>query len=154
DDYEFFRVTVDAQTNVVTFAPVPEDSAAWVHERLNASANEFTVAGLNPVAWETPHYTASALDYAIFATNFPLTIQRVLYSDAAGHSAGQFFPYTIETDVYGQRIIPENLGNVSPVGSLLYPPRLPSDIIRAARKNLVIRDGWASAFFHPYLDLA
>jgi len=31
---------------------------------------------------------------------------------------------------------------------------LPADLIRAARKNRVIRDGWASAFFHPYLDLS
>jgi uncharacterized protein YdaL len=98
DDYEFFRVTVDTQTNVVDFAPVPEDSATWAQGRLNAALTEFSLAGLNPVAWETPHYTASETDYRIFATNFPLSIQRVLYSDSAGRSIcasafrGQCFP--------------------------------------------------------------
>jgi hypothetical protein len=154
DDYEFFRVTLDAQTNIATYAAVPEDSTTWVQSRLTAGLREFTLNGLNPVAWEAPHYAASALDYRIFATNFPLTIQRVLYFDASGHNAGQFFPYTIERDVYGQKLLPENLGNVDPYGWHNYGPRLPADLIRAARKNRVLRDGWASCFFHPYLDVS
>lgn len=154
DDYEFFRVTYDAQTNLVDYMPVAEDSRPWVLGRIRAGLREFQHARLTPVAWETPHYAASALDYGVFAENFPLTIQRVLYFDSGGHTAGQFFPYTIERDVYGQKIIPENLGNVDPEQWHQYPPRLPQDLIRAARRNLVIRDGWASGFFHPYLDLA
>jgi hypothetical protein len=31
---------------------------------------------------------------------------------------------------------------------------LPADILRTARKNRVLRDAWASAFFHPYLDIS
>ena len=34
DDYEFFRVTYDAQTNLVDYMPVPEDSRPWVQNRL------------------------------------------------------------------------------------------------------------------------
>ena len=154
DDYEFFRVALDAQTNIVTYTPVAEDTVNWAQSRLTAGLHEFSLNGLNPVAWEPPHYAASALDYRIFATNFPLTIQRVLYFDQAGHSAGQFFPYPIERDVYGQKVLPENLGNVDPYGWYNYAPRLPADLIRAARKNRVLRDGWASCFFHPYLDVS
>jgi uncharacterized protein YdaL len=154
DDYEFFRVTYDAQTNLVDYMPVPEDSRQWVLGRIRAGLREFQQARLTPVAWETPHYAASALDYVVFAENFPLTIQRVLYFDSAGRAAGQFFPYVIERDVYGQKIIPENLGNVDPEQWYHYPPRFPEDLVRAARKNRVVRDGWASGFFHPYLDLA
>ncbi len=153
DDYEFFRVTYDAQTNLVDFMPLPEDSRQWAQGRIRAGLHQFEQARLTPVAWETPHYGASALDYLVFAETFPLTIQRALYFDAAGHVAGQFFPYVIERDVYGQKIMPENLGNVDPEQWSLYPPRLPQDLIRAARKNRVVRDGWASGFFHPYLDL-
>ncbi|HEV8291713.1 MAG TPA: DUF2334 domain-containing protein, partial [Tepidisphaeraceae bacterium] len=97
DDYEFFRVTIDEHTNIVTYTPVPEDSANWARARLEAALREFQLAHLNAVAWETPHYAASATDYSVFASTFPLTMQRVLYFDSAGHSAGQFFPYTIET---------------------------------------------------------
>jgi uncharacterized protein YdaL len=154
DDYEFFRVTYDAQTNLVDYAPVPEDSPQWAQARIRAGLQQFQHARLTPVAWETPHYAASAVDYSVFADNFSLTIQRALYFDASGHVAGQFFPYVIERDVYGQKIIPENLGNVDPASWYFYPARLPEDLIRAARRNRVVRDGWASAFFHPYLDLA
>lgn len=154
DDYEFFRVTIDAQTNIVTYSPVPEDAVLWVQARLSAGLQEFNSSGLNAVAFEAPHYAASALDYRVFATNFPLTIHRVLYTDMAGHIAGQFFPYTIERDAHGQKVLPENLGNVDPYGWNAYPARFPADMLRAARKNRVLRDGWASGFFHPYLDLS
>src|ERR1043166_1190121 len=154
DDYEFFRVVLDAQTNIVTYTPVPQDSTNWVQARLTAALQEFNAVGLTAVAWETPHYAASPLDYGVFASNFPLAHQRVLYADNTGHYAGQFFPYPIERDLYGQKLLPENLGNVDPYGSSQSAPRLPADLLRTARKNLVLRDGWAGAFFHPYLDLS
>jgi hypothetical protein len=147
DDYEFFRVVFDENTNVVTYAPVPEDSAEWARARLTNALHELQSAELAAVGWETPHYAASPVDYAVFASMFSLTVQRVLYFSANGRSAGQFFPYVIERDVYGQKVIPENLGNVEP------NRRSAADIVRAARKNRVVRDGWANAFFHPYLSL-
>lgn len=152
DDYEFFRVVLDGQNNVSFYGPVPEDSMAWAQERVTAAMREFNSAGLIPLGWVTPHYAASSTDYQVFATNFSRTYQRVLYSDSAGGYSGQFFPYPIIRDTYGQNVIPENLGHIDPVGWRQYPKRLPADIIRAARKNLVVRDGWASTFFHPFLD--
>jgi hypothetical protein len=35
-----------------------------------------------------------------------------------------------------------------------YGAWLPADILRAARANLAVRDGWASSYFHPFLDIA
>lgn len=154
DDYEFFRVIYDAQTNVVHYAPVPEDSAQWAQARVRAGLQEFDEVRLNPVGWVPPHYAASATDYRVFATNFSHTIQRVLYFGASGHIAGQFFPYVIHRDIYGQKVMPENLGNVELEPWYTYPARFPQDLIRAARKNRVVRDAWASAFFHPYLDVS
>jgi uncharacterized protein YdaL len=153
DDYEFFRVTTDAAGDVVDFYPVVEDSSAWAQGRIEAGLAEFRLAGLTPVGWETPHYTASALDYSVFARMFSLTMQRVLYFDAQGRSAGQFFPYPIERDVYGQKIMPENLGNIDTNSWNGYPARLPEDLLRAARKNRVLRDTWAGAYFHPWVGL-
>jgi len=175
DDYEFFRVTLDAQGDVAEYHPVPEDSHKWAQSRVHAARRELKRAGFSAAAWETPHYAASATDSIVFGANFPLTIQRVLYFDGAGHLmgkpghgphkrgmfdsgsrlAGQFFPYVIEQDIYGQKIVPENLGNVDPtVNSSGTPTRLPADMIRIARKNKVVRDGWASGFFHPFLEPA
>jgi len=169
DDYEFFRVTVDERNNTVDYMPVPEDSRYWVQNRIRNALRQLRYCGLTPIAWQTPHYAASALDYMVFADYFPLTIQRVLYFDSdegvigdngsnrrmldsASHSAGQFFPYPIQRDFYGQKIAPENLGNIELVPFGGSPTRLPGDLIRVARKNRVVRDGWASAFFHPFLD--
>jgi uncharacterized protein YdaL len=72
--------------------------------------------------------------------------------------AGQFFPFVVLRDVYGQKILPENLGNIEPVAwpdPVIgpYPKRLPEDVIRAASKNLGLRDAWASFYFHPFLDI-
>lgn len=64
------------------------------------------------------------------------------------HFGGEFFPYVINGDVYGQKVIPENLGCVLPPTT-----RLPADIIRAAKCNLVVRDAFASFFYHPPLGV-
>lgn len=66
--------------------------------------------------------------------------------------SGQMFPYEIYGDVHGQRIIPENLGNSQPfVNAHVVSPRTKEDIIRDAKRNLVLRDAWASFFYHPFL---
>lgn len=66
---------------------------------------------------------------------------------------GQFFPYVIEHDVYGQRVIPENLGNIEPPEFALGPQyvRVVPDLLAAADANLVNRCAFASFFYHPYL---
>jgi len=47
--------------------------------------------------------------------------------------------------------VPENLGNVIETGYNNNAPRTPADIVESARRNLVVRDGVASFFYHPYL---
>jgi hypothetical protein len=56
-------------------------------------------------------------------------------------------------DVYGTRVLPENLGNIRPAQFHMSPPRLPADIVNAAEKNLVVRDGVAGFYFHCVYDL-
>jgi hypothetical protein len=52
------------------------------------------------------------------------------------------------------KLTPENLGNIEPTIFRQYPTRLPSDIIWAVEKNLVVRDGVASFYFHPFFELS
>jgi uncharacterized protein YdaL len=172
DDYEFLRVTLDGNGRIAEYQPVAEDSYQWARSRVNGALRELSRAGFRAAAWATPHYAASPVDYQVFGTRFPLTIQRVLYFEETGNVSGkggwnkriaprttsrmvsQFFPYVIRRDIYGQRIIPENLGNVSMAIVNDSQGRSPADMIRIAGKNKVIRDGWASGFFHPYLEVA
>jgi hypothetical protein len=56
-------------------------------------------------------------------------------------------------DVYGSKVLPENLGAIAPSTWHSYKARRPQDLVRAARANLVVRDGFAAFYFHPFLDL-
>ncbi len=66
----------------------------------------------------------------------------------------QFFPYELYADIYGQRVIPENLGTlIARSGPGLPGRRLVDDLLADAKRNLVIRDAWASLSFNPSLTL-
>jgi uncharacterized protein YdaL len=162
NDFEFYKAHIDATNNVVYDGPVAEDSAAWVNGRIMSSALTFMVAGLaTPTIFEPPHYAASAVDYKAINTTFGKRYDRGLYfpgllSGAAvdyTKLSGQFFPYMVR-DVYGSAVVPENIGNIEPVAFNNHPPRLPADLVASAKRNLVIRDGSASLFYHPYLGTA
>jgi uncharacterized protein YdaL len=156
DDYEFW--------DIVNNKPVPEDSTSWVTGRLNSGLQELRANGYNPVAWETPHYHASALSSKAVPSLFATTYQRVVYFTAdkpnffapvgKDFSVGQIFPYVIGKDYYGQRILPENLGNIEYDISTIDPTSnynyTADDLITNARYAKAVRDGFASFFFHPF----
>ncbi len=73
---------------------------------------------------------------------------------ALGHRLqSQIYPYPVERDVYGQRVIPENMRNVTPaemtdVASEVWTV---TDMLGAAQANRVNRCGFASFFYHPFI---
>ncbi|XUL87490.1 DUF2334 domain-containing protein [Streptomyces galilaeus] len=161
DDFEFYRSHIDSANNVVYDGPVAEDSTLWAQTRVTSALAAFTAAGLpKPTLWTTPHYAGSAADYKVFSSNFSARLERSLYFSGtlSGKSAGantfigQFFPYVVR-DVYGTKVIPENIGNYEPEAFNNHPARLPADLVAAAKDNLAVRDGFASFFYHPYFPL-
>lgn len=161
DDVEFYRVTESADGQIHDLGPLPEDSESWAEHRVAAANQEFVGVGLHPAKiFEFPHYTASARDYRAVAYRFPVRWERSDYFAGLlgkgpvryDHVEGQFFPYVVH-DVYGSKVLPENLGDIAPATWHAYKVRLPDDVIRAARANLVVRDGFASFYFHPFLPL-
>lgn len=143
DDFEFW----DAKQN----APIAEDSEAYVANLLNHGRQALQRAGIETDLWLTPHYQASPLDNQIFGRVFRWNLGRMIYL-YENNVVGQFFPYEIHGDVYGQKIIPENLGNVQPeLNEQVVRTRSVEEILEDARRNLVLRDSWASAFYHPFL---
>jgi uncharacterized protein YdaL len=134
DDYEFWDDLGDR--------PIRGDSEAFVARRLEEAIKESMGMGLYPVAWETPHYAASALDYRVMHRFFDTVFERRL---AGNHlDSDQYFPYPI-VDLYGQFVIPENLAYV-PIDAPSSKP-----ILAAADAAWVVRDGYGSFFFHPFM---
>ena len=175
DDAEFYRAQCSTTQQppynfdspcqnsdyIVWTGPLPGDSALWAAARAMAGRLLFAQAGLSqPTIWETPHYFASAADYTGIDTVYSTRYEREIFpSGLLGgsldytHIFGQFFPYVVH-DVYGEKVIPENLGNYEPVEANNNPPRLPADIIHNAQVNLAVTQGVASFFFHPTYPLS
>lgn len=151
DDFEMWNIV----------ANTPTYTQAQAVTRVRAGITELASMGVTAFAWEVPHYHASPAASVAARTVFPTAYQRaVYYTDDSGSLAngevasGQFFPYIIEQDYYGQRILPENLGNIEydisaidPSSSVVYTAQ---DILTNADYARVVRDGFASFFFHPF----
>jgi uncharacterized protein YdaL len=162
DDVEFYRVKESPDGQIHDIGPLPEDtSVAWAEHRIVAANQEFAAVGLGRARiFEFPHYTASALDYRAVAYRFAVRWERSDYFAGLlgkgpvdyNHVEGQFFPYVVH-DVYDSKVLPENLGDIAPATWHAYKVRLPSDVIKAARANLVVRNGVVSFYFHPFLKL-
>ena len=148
---------------VVQDGPVPGDSKSWAAARVTAGRSLFFQAGFaTPAIWETPHYSASAADYAAFAAKYSIRYERDQFfsgvlapggATGSAHVFGQFFPYVV-TDPYGDTVVPEDAANYEPDWSNNNPPKPASLIIANAQAELAVRQGVASFFFHPYYDLA
>lgn len=155
DDYEFLDVKLDeSKYNTILSQPVADDSLQWVKNRVDLAEMELNAAGLSTSIWETPHYAASKLDNQFFAKHFLASIGRIRYYDKATTKyADQFFPYVIYKDVYGGKVLPENLGCVAPKPWFNFPVHTIDDVLYSASRNFVVRDSWASFCYHPFLGL-
>jgi uncharacterized protein YdaL len=142
-DFEFW----DASTN----RPIRNQTAEQISQRLDMGIQEFMKNGLYPLIWETPHYTASFLFYQTVAKYFSTAMEQRLSIEDYDYS--QAFPYIINRDLFGQRIYPENLGYVPLNPDKRASEQYVQDIIKNAKANLAVRDGFASCFFHSFLDL-
>jgi uncharacterized protein YdaL len=155
EDAEFYRCHLDDHEQCLLDGPVAEDSAEWALGRIDRGLEELRRAGLpQPSIFEFPHYMASPAAYVAAGTRFAYRYERSLYfpgllSRRPVPDAGrewQFFPYAVR-DVYGTTVLPENLDYVTNTGDSI------PVMLAAARANLVVRDGVASFFYHPFLGV-
>jgi len=143
------------------------DPKIWLTPHYQASALDYLIfARVFP--WNIGrviyfNYKAKGADLKADTTSLYYTIEdqasndrneffKDLEVETIGQWNGQLYPYEIYGDSYGQRLLPENLGNPQPFTSdhVVYPRSI-DQIVKAAKRNLVLRDAWASLFFHPYL---
>jgi uncharacterized protein YdaL len=154
DDFEFYRVRQNTDGSLTFVGPITGDSTSWARNRMQTGRTELTATGLTAFAWEAPHYTASAVDYAAIRSQYPIHYGRLVYfptGSPAGRFLGQFYPYVIEKDHYGYKLLPENIGYIEPAPFPGYRPLYPADLVRHAIKARVVRDGFASFYYHADL---
>ena len=142
-DFEFW----DGNTN----RPIKGETADAISKKLELGIQEFLKNGLHPLLWETPHYTAPFVVYETVSKYFSTAIEQRLSIEDYDYS--QYFPYVIKKDLFGQTIYPENLGYVPLSADKKVSEGYVQNIIRNAKENLYVRDGFAACFFHPFLDL-
>lgn len=142
-DFEFW----DESTN----KPIAEQTEEAIQRKLETGIQEFMKNGLYPLLWETPHYTGSFLAYRTASKYFSTAMEQRLSIENFDYS--QYFPYEINKDLFGQKIFPENLGYVPLNANVQESKAYVANLIQKAKTDLYVRDGFASVFFHPFLDI-
>jgi uncharacterized protein YdaL len=142
-DYEFWDANTDR--------PIRNDTKDYVERKMRLGLEECWKNGIYPLLWETPHYTASQSDYQVFSEFFNTAMEQRLAIDNSDYS--QYFPYIIEKDLHGQRIIPEDLGYIPQSPDDAFEEAAVQNLLRGAKAELNVRDGFASAFIHPFIEL-
>jgi hypothetical protein len=56
-------------------------------------------------------------------------------------------------DIYGQIVVPEDMGNDTPYAYNQHASRSPSQLLDAATRDMVLKDGYASFFHHWFLGV-
>lgn len=142
-DYEFWDGSLDRK--------IKNDSREYVERKMKMGLDECWKNAIYPLVWETPHYTASQIDYTVFPEFFSTAMEQRLVIDNSEYS--MYFPYIIERDLYGQRILPENLGYIPLNDTAEVEEKAVQDLLKGAEAQLAVRDGFAAAFIHPFIDL-
>lgn len=136
-DYEFWDPVNDTS--------VEGQTKPQIRQRIKRGLHECWSNGIYPLIWETPHYAGSQEFYSVISDFFSLSMERRQAIDM--RDTDQYLPYAIFSDRFGQIIIPENLGYIpldNPKAEMVTDP---------AEKMKVVRDGVASFFFHPFVDI-
>jgi uncharacterized protein YdaL len=158
NDFEFYRVTENADHTLNFAGPVPEDSPAWTKGRMTNANSAFIAASLAPPKiFEFPHYSSSVTGYESARSLFATRWERALYFSGVmrggtvdySRPIGQRFPFVVR-DVYGSAVLPENIGSYEPEAFHQFPIHPVADILNGADKNKVVRDGFASFYYHPF----
>lgn len=111
---------------------------------------DYTISGIKPLEANKALYFD--LDNTAGTSQNRREYLSTLKVEMKGAQFGQLFPYEIYGDIFSQNVIPENLGNVQPyLSNQVTATRTVDKILSDAKRNLVLRDVWASAFYHPFL---
>ncbi|GAC1387847.1 MAG: hypothetical protein NVSMB31_00830 [Vulcanimicrobiaceae bacterium] len=128
EDFEFY----DQQHH----RPLAQDSRVWMDDRISQGLKIERSLGLEPRMWETPHYTASPLDYE--------EVQKYFHVAWEQRIPDGWLPWPLQRDAFGMTLLPEDLGYVAYDGSTTV-----QDQLAIAKLLLLCRGCVAAGFLHP-----
>jgi hypothetical protein len=128
EGYEFWDADQDT--------PLSYDSAERMRSTVTEAISAEIALGLHPLLWETPHYSASPVDYEVVSEYFGTAweLRRPI----------GWLPWVLKRDQYGTMLLPENLGYESLDGT-----KTVSDQLEKAKELLVCQSCIAAGFLHP-----
>ncbi|MCX6267550.1 MAG: DUF2334 domain-containing protein [Bacteroidetes bacterium] len=137
--------------DAVNAKPLPDENPEEYAKKIESGLNEFVKCKLYPIAWETPHYMASPTFFNVVSKYFSTSVEQRM--SISNFDYGQYFPFLINRDLYGQKIFPENLGYVPLKDDIRDSRAAVGKLIKNAEAIYQVRDGIAGCFFHPFLDI-
>ncbi len=145
--------TEDAEFwNMSTNTPIIGENVGDFSKRIEMGITELMKNDIFPIAWETPHYMGTVKAYTAISKHFSTVVEQRMAIDNIDY--GQYFPYVIYKDLYGQKIYPENLGYVPLLPSIDSSMVFVDNIIKNSLYIKTVRDGVAGCFFHPFMDIS
>jgi len=137
EGHEFWDIHADK--------PIPEYTESHLHERIDQGIETLARLGLYPIAWETPHYAASREVYRVISQHFSTVVEMRQISNET-YKVTQTFPFIVE-DIYGQTVVPENLGYINFETGETIEKKL-----NQAKRYKIVQDALVGVFYHPYYE--
>ncbi|MBA2175454.1 DUF2334 domain-containing protein [Halobacillus locisalis] len=118
--------------------------------RIERGVNELRRYGLEPIAFETPHYSISQNGYQAVAKHFSLYIGQLQLTDENWRIMSESPFITTPTFIEGMTLIPETLRYMEDD----YDFSVSINQLNTRARNLTLaRDSVMSAIYHPYLGV-
>lgn len=118
----------------------------YINRKLSQGIRELNSFGLKPLAFEAPHYTMSQNGYRTVSASFSTYVGQVQLSDK-NWEVMDSVPYKSSPSFFhGMSLLPETSGYVDPDNE-----KSADEIAAKAEKQMFLRDGMVSFFYHPYL---
>lgn len=121
----------------------------YIKTKVTKATEEIVSYGLYPLAFEAPHYTMSQSGYKILAEHFSTYIGQLQLGDRDWRIMTPAPYVTKPTFLHGMTLLPETIGFVEPDH-----PGAIDDMMKAAKQQEIVRDGYIAGFYHPYLGVS
>ncbi|WP_099159150.1 DUF2334 domain-containing protein [Virgibacillus ndiopensis] len=125
-----------------------EYETAYIEERLNKGIQDLVYHGLNPVAFEAPHYAMSQNGYEVVSEYFSTIVGQVQLTDDDWKIMTEAPNITSPSFLHGMKLLPETIRYVR-----YDDPTSIQEMKDRVNDFSIVRDGIIGGFYHPFLGV-